>query len=272
MKRLIPIPVRRQLWPAYYFAQAALRAPAIRRFDRRVRPGTSLWENGYKKYPQIPDGLLDRVRPLEPGAPVVIDDHRLPVFTWLFDQARTDIVAYLGPAARVDNISVSRIEEGTGLENVSGSWHEDSVGHRLKLFLCLEGSGDVPTAVIAGSNQKRYFPKLSDFYRFKGLDDFAEVPGQVLLRHHTGDCTLFDTNARHRGVYDKHHRARKLLEIELADRDKSNRFNCKTAIGPGNTSAIKFLIDRKIADAHARDLLLDPALFNKKADGLYLYG
>jgi hypothetical protein len=124
----------------------------------------------------------------------------LPIIAYLIDLVRGDVVAYLGTNVRVDNICVTVVPaSGETFKSVSGSWHTDNVGHRLKLYFCIEGYGDVPTCFRPGSNRKSYRPSVRELRRHSGKFDVTGRPDEVRLNHATGDITLFDTNGQHRG-------------------------------------------------------------------------
>jgi hypothetical protein len=113
---------------------------------------------------------------------------------------------------------------------------------------------------------------MTDFYRFDGVEDFSEKCDQTLLRYYTGDCMLFDTNVRHRGVYDREHNSRCVIQFEFADRRKSDRLRNSGPIGPGNSGTPRFLIKEQIARAFQNQLLLDAALLRERQAEFYLYG
>ena len=92
--------------------------------------------------------------------------------------------------------------------------------------------------------------------------------------HHRRDISLFDTNGQHfRGQYEKHHKTRRILLIEFADREKSDHLAGRIGapIGPGNTSCPVFSIAKSIADRYAPELMLDPALLIPEPGETYRY-
>jgi hypothetical protein len=253
------------LWSFFHFANHLI---LNRRFDRKVGRTTTHWDKCYIRYPKAPPGILNAARQFGVGDKVVIDEATLPIVAYLVNLVRGDVAAYLGSDVRVDDIYVTTIPASTEtFKSVSGSWHTDNVGHRLKLFFCIEGYGDVPTCYRPGSNRRSYRPNIRQHRRFSGHFDFACRPDEIRLEHATGDITLFDTNGVHRGAYDEHHRMRTILLIEFADRGKSDRLAGKLPIGPGRG----FSLSKSIAHTHARDLMLDPALFIPETDETYRY-
>lgn len=268
-----PFLAQRQRWQRTFqnltkFLHLIKQGSIIRQFDRNVGHTSALWDKGYVRYPKARPEILDAARQLSANELVVIDEATLPIFAYLLNSVRSDVVCYLGPDVRVDNIYMNTIPASSeAFQSVSGSWHTDNVGHRLKLFFCIEGYGDVPTCYRPGSNRKPYRPSIRQHRRFFGSFDFSHRPDEIRLDHTTGDITLFDTNGQHRGVYDEHHRKRIVLQIEFADRRKSDSL-VRLPVGPGRG----FFLSKSIADTHARDLLLDPALFIPLSDEKYRYG
>jgi hypothetical protein len=244
----------------------------IRRFDREIVRASALWDNGYIRYPKAPAEILDAARHLMADENVVIDEATFPIVAYLVSLVRADVVSYLGTNVRIDNICVNVVPAtAETFKSVSGSWHTDNVGHRLKLFFCIEGFGDVPTCYRPGSNRRPYRPSVRENRRLFGHIDVARQPDEIRLNHATGDIILFDTNGEHRGAYDQNHRIRRVLLIEFADRKKSDHLAGWSAIGPGNTSCRVFSISKSIADVRALDLMLDPTLLIAETKETYRY-
>jgi hypothetical protein len=244
----------------------------IRRYDRKVGQGSALWDSGFICYSKAPKEILEAAQHFKAGEKVVINDTTLAVVAYLVNMVKGDVLAYLGTDVRVDIICTTVVPASSEVfKSVSGSWHTDCVGHRLKLYFCIEGYGDVPTRYRRGSNRSSYFPRLREQRRHSGQFDFTRRPDEILLKHETGDITLFDTNGEHRGGYDKDHGIRKVLLIEFADRNKSNCLAGRAPIGPGNSICRVFSILKSIADARAQDLMLDPTLLVAESAETYRY-
>ena len=246
----------------------------IRRFDRRTGPRAnsispfSLWQNGYVRYPPAPPEILQAAQRMDGGVKFVIDDNTLPVIAYLIDLVRDDVKRYLGSEARVDDIYMNEIPRSSdAFKSVSGSWHTDNVGHRLKLFFCIEGNGDVPTGYRPGTNQRPYRPSIRQHKRFMGRNDFTRRADEIRLDHVTGSTILFDTNGEHRGIYDEQHGKRLVLLIEFSDRRKSDKLMNGLMIGPWRG----FLLTKPIVRNHSRYLMLDPTLFAPENDNFYHY-
>jgi hypothetical protein len=245
----------------------------IRRYDqelkRRLRdlPMSPLWQHGYIAYPKAPPHIVKSARAMTNDGGFILDIHTLPVISYLVNLARNDVIEYLGPHVRLDDIYVNRVPESTEkYGSVSGSWHTDNVGHRLKLFFCIEGYGDVPTCYRPGTNRRLFRPSVRQHMRFLGRFDYSRRPDEVRLDYTTGDIFVFDTNGQHRGGYDQYHRKRIVLLMEFADRRKSERLE-GLPIGPARGLSLS----RAVADAHAQELLLDPALLLPDTEDTYRY-
>ncbi len=245
----------------------------IRQYDREIKrrlrdqPMSPLWRNGYFAYPKAPPHILNSAREMANDEKFVLDTRALPVISYLVNLVRNDVVEYIGQDVRLDDIYINRIPESSHkYASVSGSWHTDNVGHRLKVFFCIEGYGDVPTCYRPGTNRRSFRPSARQHMRFLGRFDYSRRFGEVRLNYTTGDIFIFDTNGQHRGGYDQSHRKRTVLLMEFADRRKSERLE-GVPIGPGRG----FSLSRAVADAHAQELLLDPALLLPETEDTYRY-
>lgn len=254
-------------------ARNSLNGFVVRRFDRRVDMAARLARSGYCRYPPAPAHILASCGAWKPAESVFVTRELSEVLLFLVGLVRDDVTGFLGPRARIDNVYVVEVPSSeASFQSYSGSWHTDNVGNRLKLFLCLDGRGDVATAYVAGSNRGKFWPSLRDFARFDHRSDFSARPDETRLDHRTGDISMFDTNGLHRGVYDNQHSARTTLQIEFADRDKSDALAGRAAIGPGSAGIPSFFIARDIGDEFAERLLLDRSLFRVHDQNSYRYG
>jgi hypothetical protein len=127
---------------------------------------------------------------------------------------------YLGPDAIFDKMTLFRIPACSEREDVSGLWHHDRVGRRLKLFVFLHDvDGNTrPTFYLAGSHQQEY---PTNSYRSSRFTD--ERKGDYKIVRFTGrkaDAFLFDTNGIHRARYEATTFPRDVLVLEWASRAK----------------------------------------------------
>lgn len=83
---------------------------------------------------------------------------------------KAEIVSYLGEDARLDDFYLFCFDPVKSEENcISGGWHNDNVGYRMKIFVCLEGDGSVPTLYVPGTNRSLYRFNLKEALRFSGV-------------------------------------------------------------------------------------------------------
>jgi len=114
------------------------------------------------------------------------------------------IHSYLGGPARYDGSVVLHLTDRVSIENyVSGQWHHDRCGRRLKLFIFLH---DVdmdgrPTCVADASHNPFYYTHGEPWRllsRFK--DDWVRAHyNETCMTGRAGGGFIFDTNSLHRG-------------------------------------------------------------------------
>ena len=122
----------------------------------------------------------------------------------------------------------------SSLVNTSGFWHRDSVGRRIKVFICLNTVGSPPITSVLPCTYLDPIPRQWEMIRVaipsKSSSDIMTEDMKNLniqldrlqpLNHsyRSGDVVLLDTNAIHRGVYasqaDQEDTYRHLLQISL---------------------------------------------------------
>ncbi|MDC1369829.1 hypothetical protein N8301_04415 [Cyclobacteriaceae bacterium] len=121
---------------------------------------------------------------------------------------------YLGDHAVLDFASAKRFWT-TGPK--SDNWHHDSVGHRIKIFVCLTDQDDTThTQIIPNSNLIRY-----NDYQNTRLDSekISKNHDIIKLIGKKNDLIIFDTNGMHTGVYSE--KPRDLVQYEFSDIRKS---------------------------------------------------
>lgn len=169
-----------------------------------------------------------------PPATVVVHDAALPALEPLLRNASVAAMlrGYLGADVRYDGSAVLLLRQHVTLESyVSGHWHQDRCGRRLKLFVFLHDIGDAgrPTCVASGSHRQFYYqlgppPKLLSRYSDAwvratyggggGGGGGDGDDGIVCLTGRAGGGFAFDTNALHRGeVNGRHERLTVILEF-----------------------------------------------------------
>lgn len=134
------------------------------------------------------------------------------------------IKGYLGHQARFDRLWCYRIPSSMQQKGLSGEWHHDRVGKRLKMFVLLHdvGMDDRPMQIVKGSHkvQQRKFgyrgSRLDVLGRSLDSNDISYVTGTK------GDVIIFDTNSMHRADWSGGKGHRDVLSFEFADRNKGN--------------------------------------------------
>jgi len=135
--------------------------------------------------------------------------------------------AYLGADARLAGYKIIRIGSRVGIkEYISGRWHHDGCGSRLKLFLLLQdvtGDDGAPTEVARGSQNMvyyRYFQTAG--YRFRN-DYVARTYDIRPMLGRKGGGFVFDTNTVHRGKVSTKHLRRDAVVFDIESIDKVSR-------------------------------------------------
>ena len=129
------------------------------------------------------------------------------------------IQSYLGKNAKLYSIEFNTIEPNK--QDISASWHNDNLGNNLKVYICLEGSGDCPTSIMPNENTKNYYPNIFFNLRFIGKKDQQLKKNKIDLKYNTGDCAIFDTISPHRGKYEKiNNSKRKCIILNFLDIEK----------------------------------------------------
>ena len=131
--------------------------------------------------------------------------------------------AYLGGAAVLSGVMLLRLEANLSQQRyVSGMWHHDRCGRRLKAFVFLQrvGARTQTTHVALGSHTTAYYA----YHTFRS-SRFAD--GYVQRSYRTkpmygalGEGFVFDTNAIHRGGVDGTGERRDALVLEFNDAAK----------------------------------------------------
>jgi hypothetical protein len=153
----------------------------------------------------------------------------------------TDIRRYLGPSAKLDAVYLAyykSVDSSHSYFNASGLYHHDSVGHRLKLFLPLNASGNFhfPTVYLSGSNAIKWSTFLNEK---DSAGDRIDPCLAASFREYSisvpfGFRYLFDTNGIHKGMYSPYNENRVILQFEFS----THSFNPFGEIGPQ-----KFFLD-----------------------------
>jgi hypothetical protein len=132
------------------------------------------------------------------------------------------IRAYLGPGATFDKVLLWRVAKISRTVKVSGLWHHDWCGRRLKLFVLLndQTARDRPTWYAAGSH--RVILKWAEYAFSRYQEDFVRWNFQIVpLVGKRGDAILFDTHGFHRATYEAGAGQRDAISYECSNYGKS---------------------------------------------------
>jgi hypothetical protein len=246
----------------YYGARFWLRVIYLRRkvlnFDSLCPFQGSLSNSGYASY------LLDEITAAQLRSLYVDGDNTVYLTSGLefaieeiFSLTYRDILDYLGPDVKLDGINWSFYPKNAQ-PNISGNWHTDNVGARLKLFVCIYGDGSQPTLIIPSRHRLKNFRdwilhSWIESFRWMGFLTHNYFKGQIKLPHKTGSIYLFDTDLLHRGGYEVAKDSRLLLQFEFSNRYKRNSID-----GPiGTTQFTQFYFDPSYLNLKNFSLLLD---------------
>ncbi len=177
-----------------------------------------------------------------------------------------DIRDYLGGETRLDDLSIWWFNPAKAIKpGVSGGWHQDNCGNRLKLYICLEGDGSTPTIIQKDSHKKMYSFGIKDLLRFIGKADTKDREDEIRLEYRSGDIAVFDTHLMHRGLYETPATKRVVILAEFINRNKCNAIHDHAPCGPE-----KVIFDKDAFDIINNTKFIDHSLINKKYD-LYEY-
>jgi hypothetical protein len=177
------------------------------------------------------------------------------------------ISQYLGLDARLDDLMINWFDPSCAKEpSVSGSWHDDNVGHRLKLFICLEGNGTTPTVIIPDSHKRPYSILYSDLFRHAGKIDSSPKQGEMKIRYRRGDVALFDTHCLHRGLYEEGAERRVMIIAEFINRHKSDVISGRAPCGPGSSRTGQVLLELPALAALRKTGLIDELLICESSE------
>jgi len=133
------------------------------------------------------------------------------------------IHGYLGGSARYDGHVTFRIADGLETdEYLSGYWHHDRCGRRIRLGIFLHDVWDDgrPTLVARGSQNNLYFSYLGHGTLTRYTDSFVRSRYAVTaLTGKRGGGFLLDTNALHTGQL-KGNRSRSVIFLEFHPHSK----------------------------------------------------
>ncbi len=133
----------------------------------------------------------------------------------LFDENIISIIRdYLGPHAVLDYVSGRRF---LASGNKSDDWHHDSVGHRIKIFMCINDQNETThTKIVPNTHRIKYSNYQQRKLTFSEIENSGNVMTVIGKKN---DLIIFDTNIMHRGVYSD--APREIVQFEFTDIRKS---------------------------------------------------
>ena len=149
---------------------------------------------------------------------------------------RAAAAAYLGSDTEITGYEVLRLTDGLATESqyISGYWHHDRCGHRLKAFVFLHDvsrDGGRPTEVVKGSQNTLYY-SYHDNWEARFEDKYVQANYETAaMVGPKGGGFIFDTNAIHRGVVNgTQSRTVVILELNRAKKSAELRARGQRAI------------------------------------------
>ena len=246
-------------------------ATTINKFDEQLNhtlwEGAEFHQNYFKPFPLTPPSSYSAQGTYRQ---IMIDDELGEVAAKISKDFK-QLISLLGPNVRLDDIYLFWYNPEKRTEwSLSNSWHDDNVGHRIKIFVCFEGNGSTPTIVIPNSFNKPYKMRSSEYKRFLGSRDVNTIQDEIKLSYKTGDIALFDTSCLHRGLYEEPAAVRAVLVMEYIDRNKANIIAGKSPCGPGMSRTGKVIFQEGAYTSLKSTGLIDDQLIRKVGDD-YVY-
>ncbi|HHX4831926.1 hypothetical protein OMP46_12720 [Acinetobacter baumannii] len=244
----------------------------IRRFDKDIDhtkwQGAEFFPNYFEPFKLVPPTGYN---PQGVHRNNTIENDIGEVAAKITTEFKDKIVEFLGKDVRLDDIYMFWYDPDKRQEwSLSNSWHDDNVGHRIKIFVCFEGNGNTPTVVIPNSYNKPYKPNTSEILRFAGKRNINSNNGEIKLAYKSGDIAMFDTACLHRGLYEEPAAIRSVLVMEYIDRNKANIIAGKSPCGPGMSRTGKVVFKEGAYKALKNTGLIDDQLIKKENDE-YIY-
>ncbi|MDB4071234.1 hypothetical protein N9512_02095 [Amylibacter sp.] len=201
---------------------------------------------------------------------VALNENQKSALVEIFDKLEPIVRSYLGKESYLDGINWMATQPNE--KSISGNWHTDNVGNRLKCFVCVEGDGQTPTLIIPSKDRN---PKLTTVFRnttiellrWLGLKSEREIENQFFASHKTGSLFLFDTQLFHRGGYSSGQTERVIFHLEFSDRRKH-----KLITGPiGTADYNSFCYDKGLSNVKSFANLLDKDRIVEFSEGVFAY-
>jgi hypothetical protein len=169
---------------------------------------------------------------------------KFPILKKLFDFEELNALLrdYLGKSCQFDYADSHVCQIG---KPASPHWHHDSVGHRIKIFICVNDQTETAcTEVVPTTHRRKYW----DYNMSKFTDDEVDSKNSKKLIGKKGDLLIFDTNVLHRGLYDN--TERHIVQFEFSSRFKGlkrgGHFGCRKSAVPKELTNHQFIRSKKL--------------------------
>lgn len=182
--------------------------------------------NGYIVFKNfLPLEIIDQINKIETNNNFNFDI-LYKTLNYLDQNFKKTLNDYLGKEIILCALSIMDSSKEKIIDSISHSWHTDNLGHKLNMLICLEGDGKIPTFYIPGTHRNLYKPKLFEELRiFK--KNLKKINKSISINHETADCSIIDSNGKHRGYYEATNSKRKLLLIDFIKIEKFKKLSHK---------------------------------------------
>jgi hypothetical protein len=189
----------------------------------------------------------------------------------IFEAIDEPIRSYLGEDVALDGMRWYITTKESEKKFIASNWHTDNVGHRLKVFVCIDGDASQPTYYMPNTHKKTLsiwgLNTLIESLRWAGFSINNSFSGEIQLNHKTGTIFIFDTNGFHRGGWGNAKAIRKILLLEFSCKKKSSNLD-----GPIGTLAFnQFYFTDELLDVPTFAKFMDSDRILKIHDNKFLY-
>jgi hypothetical protein len=183
--------------------------------------------NGYiifKKF--LSKEIIDQINSIYSNNNLINFDILYKILIYFDQYFQKTLNNYLGKEIMLCSLSLMDNSKEKVIESISNSWHTDNLGHKLNMLVCIEGDGKIPTFYLPGTHRNLYKPKLFEEFRvFK--KNLKKIENSISINHETADCSILDSNGKHRGYYEGNDSLRKLLLLDFIKIDKFKKLSYK---------------------------------------------
>jgi len=152
------------------------------------------------------------------------------------DKVNETIINYLGNDATFDRMWCYRVTTESSKSDVSGLWHHDRVGKRIKMFVLLHDIDESRRPLVYAKGSQKYKLTNNSYSKSRGNTDEMEKKFNnniTKLIGKKGDLVLIDTHGWHRASWEEGLYFRDVLSFEWSSYSKSvqlEKFNLPIGI------------------------------------------